>query len=342
MSTIDSSYFDPRGLRELLSSALRETVSHSAAGLVTVAVVMLPVALLQVVGAYIMAELGITQLQEQMQSGQMTPEQLDFRPFVLFGASQLVAMVIMFVAAYFAVGAVARLLAARAVGKQIGAMGAWDACLRLFGRLLSGSIVQMLIYGVAVAIVMVPVAAVSAVLGAAMGQQEAGSGTTLTQVVAGGAFAIPILILATYLCPMPSVSAIEDRGAFATVGRSFALISGSFGRTLLAIFISAACLAVPTSVLGWAMNSAALKPLQEALGDAPGGAVAAMPGALLLLLLIPFLYSLQALIYFDVRSRKEGPERFTPAALAQDLKEALPEAASPPSQPADDSPDAPA
>lgn len=51
MSTIDSSYFDPRGLRELLSSALRETVSHSATGLVTVAVPMLPVALLQLVAA---------------------------------------------------------------------------------------------------------------------------------------------------------------------------------------------------------------------------------------------------------------------------------------------------
>lgn len=51
MSTTDSSYFDPRGLRELLLSALRETVSHSAAGLVTVAVPMLPVALLQLVAA---------------------------------------------------------------------------------------------------------------------------------------------------------------------------------------------------------------------------------------------------------------------------------------------------
>lgn len=342
MSTIDSSYFDPRGLRELLSSALRETVSHSAAGIVAVAVPMLPVALLQVVGAYVMAELGIKQLQEQMQSGQMTPQQLDFRPFLLFGAFQLVAMVIMFVVAYCAIAGVARLFAERAIGKHIGAMGAWDACLRLFSRLLSCSIVQMLISGVAAIIILLPVAAISAVLGAAMGQQAAGSGATLIQVVAGGAFAIPILILATYLCPMPAVSAIEHRGPFATVGRSLGLVSGSFGHTFLAIFISVACLAVPTSVLGWAMNGPALAPLQEALGDSAGAAVAAIPGALLLLLLIPFIYSLYALIYFDVRSRKEGPERFTPERLAHDLKEALPEAASPPSQPADASPDAPA
>lgn len=333
MSTIDSSYFDSRGLRELLSSALRETVSHSAAGLVTAAVTMLPVALLQVVGAYVMAELGITQLQEQIQSGQMAPEQLDFGPFLLFGAFQLVAMAIMFVAAYFAVAGVARLFAERAIGKQIGAMGAWDACLRLFARLLSGSMVQMLLYAGGLIIVMVPVGAIAGVLAAAMGQQEAGSGATLIQVVAGGAFAIPILILATYLCPMPSVSAIENRGAFGTVGRSFGLVSGSFGRTFLAVFISIACLAVPTGVLGWAMNGPALKPLQEALGASAGAAVAAIPGALLLLLLIPFVFSLQALIYIDVRSRKEGPERFTPAALPHDLGEG---------PPADASPDAPA
>ncbi len=342
MSTIDPLFFNPRGLRELLSSALRETVSHSAAGLFTVAVPMLPVALLQVVGAYVMAELDIPQLQEQIQSGQMTPQQLDFRPFVLLGAFQLVAIVVMFVAAYFAVAGVARLLAERAIGKHIGPMGAWDACLRLFGRLLSGSIVQMLLYGGALMVIMVPVGAIAAVLAAATGQQEAGSGGTLIQVVAGGAFAIPILILATYLCPMPSVSAIESRGAFGTVGRSFGLVSGNFGRTFLAIFISVACLAALTGVLGWAMNGAALAPLQEALGDSTGAAVAAIPGALLLLLLVPFAYSLQALIYFDVRSRKDGPEHFTPETLARDLGEELPEADAATSQPADGSPDAPA
>ncbi|HCU34910.1 MAG TPA: hypothetical protein DGT21_05465 [Armatimonadetes bacterium] len=342
MRTVDSSYFDPRGLRELLSSALRETVSRSAAGLVTVAVFMLPVALLQIVGAYITAELGVAELQEQIQSGQMTPEQLDFRPFMLLGAFELVAMVIMFVAAYFAVAGVARLLAARAIGKDIGAMGAWDACLRLLSRLLSGSIVQMLVYGAALIVIMVPVVAIAAVLAAAMGQQEAGSGGTLIQVVAGAAAAIPLVILSTYLCPMPSVSAIEDRGPFATVGRSFGLISGSFGRTFLALLIGIACLAVPLGVLSKEMGGSVLASLQSSLGDAPGGAVAAVPGALVFLLVIPFIYSLYVLVYFDVRSRKDGPERFTPAALAHDLGEALPEPDAPASQPATEQPDGPA
>ena len=71
MSAIRSSYFAPRSLSQLLSSALREATSHSASGFVTVALIMLPVALLQLVGAYAMTELGIMELQEQMQEVQL-------------------------------------------------------------------------------------------------------------------------------------------------------------------------------------------------------------------------------------------------------------------------------
>ncbi len=311
MSTIRSSYFEPRSLSQLLSSALREATSHSASGFVTVAVIMLPMALLQLVGAYVMTELGITELQKQMQSGQMAPD------------------VIAFVLAYFAVASVARLFAERAIGKDIGAMGAWDASLRSFFKVLAGSIVQMLIYGAAFLVLLIPLIAVSAVLSASLGQQAAGSSLVI-QVVAGGMLLIGLVILGTYLCPMPSVSAIEDLGAFGTVGRSFGLISGNFGRTFLAILIGIVCIAVPMGVLNWIMNGPALEPLQASFGDSPGVIVAAIPSSLVLVLVVPFMYSLQTLIYFDVRSRNYEQEDFSPVELAFDLGEALPESAAPP------------
>lgn len=329
MSTIRSSYFEPRSLSQLLSSALREATSHSASGFVTVAMIMLPVALLQLVGAYAMTELGITELQKQMQSGQMAPGQFDLKPFLILAAFQLVSTVIAFVVVYFAVASVARLFAERAIGKDIGAMGAWDASLQLFFKMLSGSIVQMLMCGAAFLVLLIPVGAVSAVLGASVGQQSAGSSQVLIQVVAGIMLMIPLVILGTYLCPMPSVSAIEDQGALGTVGRSSGLISGNFGRTFLAILIGMVCLVVPTGLLSWVMNGQALEPLQASFGDSPGAVIAAIPGVLGLLLVMPFMCSLQALIYFDVRSRNYEQEDFSPAELAFDLGEVLPESAVP-------------
>ncbi len=280
MSTIRSSYFEPKSLSQLLSSALREATSHSASGFVAVALIMLPVALVQLVGAYAMTELGITELQEQMQSGQMAPEQFDLKPL---------------------------LFAERAIGKDIGAMGAWDASLRSFFKVLAGSIVQMLLYGAALLVLLIPVAAVSAVLGASMGEQAAGSSQVLIQVVAGGMLMIPFVI----------------------VGRSFGLISGNFGRTFLAILIGVTCLAVPMGVLNWVMNSLALESLQGSLGDSFGAVAAATPGALVFLLVMPFIYSLHALIYFDLRSRDSEQEDFSPAELALDLGEALSESVAP-------------
>jgi len=330
MSTIRSSYFEPRSLSQLLSSALREATSHSASGFVTVALIMLPVALLQLVGAYAVTELGIMELQEQMQSGQMTPAQFEPKPMLIFAAFQIVGGVITFVVAYFAVASVARLFAERAIGKHIGAMGAWDASLRLFFKMLAGSIVQMLVCGAAFLVLLIPVIAASAVLSASVGQEAAGSPGALIQAVAGGLLMIPLVILGTYLCPMPSVSALEDRGAFGTVGRSFGLISGNFGRTFLAILISVVCLAVPMGVLSWVMNGSALEPLQDSLGDSAGAVVAAIPSALVFLLVIPLMYSLQALIYFDVRSRNHEQERFSPADLALDLGEGQPSVAARP------------
>ena len=330
MNTVRSSYFEPRSLSQLLSSALREATSHSASGFVTVAMLMLPVALLQLVGAYVMTELGITELLEQMQSGQMAPGQFDLKPLLILAGFQIVGAVIAFVLAYFAVASVARLFAERAIGKDIGAMGAWDASLRSFFKVLAGSIVQMLVCGAACLVLLIPVGAVSAVLGASMGQQAAGSSQVLIQVVAGGMLMIPLVILGTYLCPMPSVSAIEEQGAFGTVGRSFGLISGNFGRTFLAILIGVTCIAVPMGVLSWVMNGPALEPLQASFGDSPGAVVAAIPSALVLVLVVPFMYSLQALIYFDVRSRNYEQEDFSPVELAFDLGEALPESAVPP------------
>ncbi len=326
MSTIRSSYFEPRSLSQLLSSALREATSHSASGFVTVALILLPMALLQLVGAYVMTELGITEVQKQMQSGQMAPGQFDVKPFLIFAAFQIVSAVIAFVLAYFAVASVARLFAERAIGKDIGAMGAWDASLRSFFKVLAGSIVQMLMYGAAFLVLLIPLIAVSAVLSASLGQQAAGSSLVI-QVVAGGMLLIALVILGTYLCPMPSVSAIEDLGAFGTVGRSFGLISGNFGRTFLAILIGVVCIAVPMGVLNWVMNGPALEPLQASFGDSPGVIVAAIPSALVLVLVVPFMYSLQTLIYFDVRSRNYEQEDFSPVELAFDLGEALPESA---------------
>jgi len=95
---------------------------------------MLPVALLRLVGACAVTEFGITELQKQMQSGRMAPEQLDLKLFLILAVFQTFGAVVGFLVAYFVVASVARLFAERAIGKDIGAMGAWDASLRLLLR----------------------------------------------------------------------------------------------------------------------------------------------------------------------------------------------------------------
>lgn len=336
MNTSESSYFQPQSLSGLLSSALRETTSHSASGFVTVAAMAVPVALIWLAVIYAGAEMGITRA-----SGQAPPPHPAMEWAILYSVLTLACGAITSVIAYFAVASVARIFAERAIGNILRPADAWAASMRQASNLASGAIYQMLILGAASIALSLPLMGIAFVLSAPIAQQDSAAESTLLNATHGFVYTIVFAILTAYLCPMPSVSAIERRAAHNCVDRSFRLISGDSGRAFLAILIGTTCVTAFPRLLKWGTDLVALEPLQDALGNSAGVVVAAIPSVLLLVLLVPFLVSLQALIYFDARAWKEGPERFTPERLAHELDEGAPQAAVA-TAPATQQPDAPA
>jgi len=336
MNTPESSYFQPKSLSGLLSSALRETTSHSASGFVTVAAMALPVALISLAVIYAAAEMGVTRANRQA-----PPPQPGAEWAMLYAVIALACFATMYVVAYFAVASVARLFAERAIGNIIRPADAWAASMRQASNLISGSIYQMLIFAAASMALSLPLMGIAFVLTALIAQQDFDAHTMLVNGIHRGLSTILFAILTAYLCPMPSVCAIERRDAHSSIRRSFGLISGDSGRAFLAILIGTTCVAVFPGLLKWGIDLVALEPLQNALGNSLGAVVAAIPSMLVFVLLVPFLVSLQALIYLDARASKEGPERFTPEVLAGELEEGLPDAAAA-TAPATQQPDAPA
>ncbi len=337
MNTPESSYFQPKSLSGLLSSALRETTSHSASGFVTVAAMALPVALIALAVIYAAAEMGITRANRQAPPPDPAPEWV-----MLYAVLALACLAIMYVVAYFAVASVARLLAERAIGNIIRPADAWAASMRQASNLACGGIYQMLMFFAASTALSVPLMGIAFVLAVLVAQQDFDAHTTLVNGIHRGVSTIMFAILTAYLCPMPSVCAIERRAAHSSIRRSFGLISGDSGRAFLAILIGTTCVAAFAGLLKWGIDLVALEPLQAALGNSLGTVAAAIPSMLVLVLLVPFLFSLQALIYLDARAWKEGPDLFTPETLARELDETAPQTAAATGLPTTQPPDAPA
>ena len=313
--------FGPQGPGEIISRGLKRCVSDGATVFIVAAVALLPAAIAALFQQFVAAELGLLDLQEQMQAGQLRPEQLDLGAFILNGLYQCAAGVLMAVGAYFALAGAARSLADRALGRPTGPMGVFDALLGRLGRNLAGAALSLLMLGAVAMVLALPVGIAAGLIAGQSpggGAEAGGSAQMVMQVIAMVLIVLPLLAFATYLVPLASITAIEDRGVVPAVGRSFGLVSGNFGRSFLVVVIASIIAVGPMMAVSLLMQQYGLPPLRESMGDSTGALVSGIPSTLAMLLLLPFLYSIEAVLYFDLRSRRED-EDFTPADLALDM-----------------------
>ena len=117
---VDASAFEPKALGQLFGAALRNCTGNLY---ITVCVLMLPMVALQLIGAYLMGEWGVLELQEQAQSGNVPSDFL--AQMVKVWVFQALSTIIMVVTMYFAATAAARVVAERALGKPGGPMARW-------------------------------------------------------------------------------------------------------------------------------------------------------------------------------------------------------------------------
>jgi hypothetical protein len=175
----------------------------------------------------------------------------------------------------------------------------------------------------AASILSVPVGIVAVVSSAASGGAQSAGPSPLITVASIVFIGVPMVILGTYLAPMPSAAAVEARGSAAALVRSFSLVAGNFGRTFLPFLIASTLSGGVAALLGQGGQALLKEPLQGWLGEANGALVASIPGSLAMLLLTPFMYTLQAVLYLDLRARKEEGD-FSIDELAIDMGYAPP------------------
>ena len=319
MESKESWLMEPRGVGGILAATWRAYVSWSGTALVIGAVILLPSAIVQAFTGYVAAELGVEKMAEAMKAGTGTLANLDLRPMILVGAYQAVSYAILLVSSFLATAAIARTVAERAVGQTPGPAWGLDWVLREIWRLGLGSLAYTLVWFGVLIVGGLAASLASAPMAIAMGGKAAsGPNQTMIQLVSGAAMLIPMSIFAAYLAPAPAVAGIERRGGFGSVGRSFGLVSGSFGRAFLVTLAAMAIVGIPSAGLGLGLQKLALKPIQAALGEANGALVAGIPQSLVMVLLSPFASALSVILYLNLRLRKTE-EGFTPTELAYDL-----------------------
>ncbi len=317
MSSTQPSILQPKTLGGLLAAAWHNCISNSGAAFIAGAIVLLPAAVVMSFSEYVSVNLGIPDIQKQAQAGTLSPTSIDPANILLLVGYTLAMYLSMFFCTFFAAVAVGRIVGERGIGRQIGPAAAWDFLVGALWRLVLTAVLLTIVYMATISICSVPVGILSMVLEIGSGGRTTGA-SPLIIAVAVVLVGVPMLILATYLAPMPAVAAVEDRGSAATLVRSLRLVAGNFGRTFLAILIASAITAAPMTLLGLGGQKPLAEALKASLGEANAALVSAIPGVLAMLLVSPFMYALQAVIYFDLRARRDD-EELTVAELALDL-----------------------
>lgn len=324
MNAVDQRWFEQRGFGEVLSAGLTACAASSGSAFIAAAVCLIPLALAQLVTAYLLGDLGVTEMQKQIQAGELSPEQIDIRAMLLAQLYQLTTGVVAVVSAFFAATALARVIAERVVGKGGGAMSAWDFLMGGLFRILGASVVQGIVAAVGLVVCMLPgIAALVGVMAVTGGMQPGQQPTAVAYVAMGIVGGIPFTIVLTYITLMPMVTGAEQRGVSGTLRRAVGLISGSFVRAWGIVLVASAASGGTIGLAGWVSQKHLMGSMQSSLGDAWGMAVAAVPQIALMLLLAPFAYGIYTALYFDLRSRRTD-ERFGPQELAYDLDYEIP------------------
>lgn len=342
MGIPELSYFQPRGAVDLFRRGVSECLQAGGAAWLAAFGILLAPTVIAVAGQVAIAQTGAMELMQAMQKGEVRPENLDagemFGAIALLVGVGVVTGLVSMLAQYGGGVAIARMQAERALGRSLWAAAAWDFVLGRAAKVFSGALVMLLVIAGAAIAGQIPGGIVAAVLGMSSGPMQPGDTPPLIMRIAPMATMLPVILAASvYLVAMVGVTAVENFGGFPALSRSFRLAGGRFWHVLGAIVLAGLAFTGPGMAVGMLAQSRIAEGLRESQGAMVGTLIIAGGSSLLSLLLSPFMMSVQAAIYFDLRSRLRD-ERFTPYELALDVGGELPAGVSPPPEETDWSP----
>ena len=323
MGTADAGFLQPKSATEVFKLGVAECVRAGGSVWVTVFAIMLAPTAIAVAGQYLIWRSGAGQLMESMRGGTLNPQTIV--PAELFGAIAIMAAVglvsgiLSLLAQYGSGVAVARILAERALGRQFGPTLAWDFLIGKAWKIISGALAMVLIAGAAAIAGEIPGLIIGMAIGMSGGAMKPGAPPPPVTQIAPLVTMLPALVVAAvYLAPMMAVTGVEGPGGFTALSRSFRLASGQFRHILGVIILAGLVFMTPSLVLAVLAQTSVAAHLRESMGAANGMLLLTGAGSVLSLLLSPFMLTVQAAIYFDLRARQVD-ELFTPHELAQDL-----------------------
>jgi hypothetical protein len=329
MSSFDAGFFASKEPDEVVKTALRSCFANGWAAFVTAASLLVPATALNLGFSYLIGRTGALDSIMSLQGGQVDPTKIDMSELfgnigVLVGGAVVVGGAWL-LSAFAAAAAVGRMMAERALGRTYGPAEAWDFVLGKAFRLIGGGIVLGVVLFVGYIIASIPAGIVAMVVGMATGGVKPGATPSPLMQIIPAIVVLPIVALvATYVVSMPAVVAVEDLGGISAVFRSFRLVSGNFRRAVTAVILGGLITILPVVVVQTVLQQVFMKQLTAALGGGPGMLAVQGPGTILSLLTWPILFTVQAFIYFDLRSRQAEAD-FTPYELTLEVGGELPE-----------------
>jgi hypothetical protein len=302
----------PLNIADLLDQIIRIYRRHFGELMAIAAVVFAPLAVIRVALSYAFPV--------EMPTTDESPEMLFMRPAAT--APALIVGVLGWLVMSLMEAAVAKAVSEYYLGGETG----WRSAYRFAARrwvtlILAGLLVGIAVWGVA-AIGGVPaLAAMGALMAATMGGAGLGPGTVaIMGLVALLGMLVALLAWVAMLVKLAFATlsvVLEDRGAWASLGRSWDLTRGHFWRVggtllLLGLLIGVAVMIIvlpPVLALSFLMGSPT---------GALGGAIMEAVVALAQLLMVPLGIIGTVLLYYDLRIRKEG---FDLAMMAEAIGE---------------------
>jgi hypothetical protein len=279
---VSAPHLRPRSVPELLDAAVQLTRLHFAAFLQLAAVLAIPSLIISLANAW------------------LVPPAAGRAGMAAFWVFPLALLNTCWYAV--AVGAMVTAASEAYVGRPVDVAGALRHALARAASLIGGNLLAYLITAIGFVVAMLFVALAAAVLGQSVGSAGGRTGSLLTLGLFGvamlvtilAAFAWALAAAARYVNVTAAV-VVEGLGATAALGRSRALSRGSAWRIvglLVLLFVLALVVLVPVLLL-----------LDMILDNAQ---LAAALGGLAAVPLYPPFACVLALLYYDLRIRKEG------------------------------------
>lgn len=209
-------------------------------------------------------------------------------------ALSLVSLVLSMVASAIAIAASTIIISDSYLGHHTDAKDALRRASPFIGRLIGIAMMTGLVLGLLAMITVVPAVFIARGMGAA--------GLLLIPVLA----VVMLYVLAGFAVSSQAQVIEATPRADLAMSRSWSLTKGYRGKVFAAMFVAALLLYLPILALGLTVGAGMLASGGVGTGFAAGAVVVAAIGALLQVLVYPFLYVVSTVLYYDLRVRKEG------------------------------------